>query len=252
VTAPTLKSIAVTPPSPSIAKGLTQQFTATGTYTDSSTQNLTSQVTWNSATPATATITTLGLATGAGVGTSTISATLGAVQGSTVLTVTAATLQLISVTPASPSIAKGLTQQFTATATYSDNSTQNLTASVTWTSATTTVATITASGGLATGVGLGTSNITASLNAVTSPADILTVTVPTLVSIPLSACDVIQNGAYSVADVQRIINEVLGVLPAPNDLNGDGKVDVVDAQIVLNAVLGLGCTTSTNTTLNNL
>ena len=41
VTAATLVSIAVTPPSPSIAKGLTQQFTATGTYTDNSTQNLT-------------------------------------------------------------------------------------------------------------------------------------------------------------------------------------------------------------------
>ena len=41
---------------------------------------------------------------------------------------------------------KGATQQFTATGTYSDSSTQNLTASVTWASATTTVATITAGG----------------------------------------------------------------------------------------------------------
>ena len=37
VTAATLVSIAVTPANPSIAKGTTQQFTATGTYTDSST-----------------------------------------------------------------------------------------------------------------------------------------------------------------------------------------------------------------------
>ena len=34
-----------------IAKGPTQQFTATGTYTDDSTQNLTSAVTWTSAQP---------------------------------------------------------------------------------------------------------------------------------------------------------------------------------------------------------
>ena len=40
----TLQSIAVTPSSPSIAKGTTVQFTATGTYSDSTTQNLTSQV----------------------------------------------------------------------------------------------------------------------------------------------------------------------------------------------------------------
>ena len=43
-----LVSIAVTPANPSIGKGATQQFTATGTYSDSSTQNLTSSVTWSS------------------------------------------------------------------------------------------------------------------------------------------------------------------------------------------------------------
>jgi uncharacterized protein YjdB len=75
-------------------------------------------------------------------------------------TVTQATLRSIAVTPASPTIAKGATQQFTATGTYSDGSTHNLTTSVVWTSATPTVATIVA-GGLATGVGQGTSNITA-------------------------------------------------------------------------------------------
>ena len=66
-----------------------QQFTATGTYSDNSTQNLTSQVTWASATHSTATITAGGLATGVGAGTSSISATLGLVVGSTVLTVSA-------------------------------------------------------------------------------------------------------------------------------------------------------------------
>ena len=48
VSGASLLSIAVTPANPSIAKGLTQQFKATGTYTDTSTQDLTSQVTWSS------------------------------------------------------------------------------------------------------------------------------------------------------------------------------------------------------------
>src|SRR6185312_13878603 len=126
VTATTLQSIAVTPANPSITKGATQQFTATGTFSDNSTQNLTSQVTWTSATPAVATISSTGLATGVAIGTSSISAALSGVTGSTVLTVTAATLQSIAVTPANPSITKGATQQFTATGTFSDNSTQNL------------------------------------------------------------------------------------------------------------------------------
>ena len=43
---PTLTSIAVTPANPTIQFGGTQQFAATGTYSDGSTQNLTGSVTW--------------------------------------------------------------------------------------------------------------------------------------------------------------------------------------------------------------
>jgi len=56
-----------------------------------------------------------------------------------------------------------------------------------------------------------------------------------------SKCDVNQDGSTSVADVQLVINEALGVSPATQDLNGDGLVNVVDVQIVINAALGLGC-----------
>ena len=48
VTGATLVSLAVTPPDPSVAKGSTLQFTATGTFTDGTNQNLTTQVTWSS------------------------------------------------------------------------------------------------------------------------------------------------------------------------------------------------------------
>jgi hypothetical protein len=233
VTAATLQSISVTPANPTITKGLTEQFTATGTYSDSSTQNLTTSVTWASGTPGTATITTGGLATGAGVGTSSISATSGSVVGSTLLTVTAATLQSIAVTPANPTITKGLTEQFTATGTYSDSSTQNLTTSVTWASGTPGTATIT-TGGLATGAGVGTSSISA------TSASVVGSTVLTVMA--LTECDVNHDGIINVGDVQSVINEALGVTPASNDLNGDGTVSVVDVQISINAVLGLGCT----------
>src|SRR5215813_12347736 len=46
VTASALMSIEVTPPNPSVAKGSNTHFTATGVFSDKSTQNLTSQVTW--------------------------------------------------------------------------------------------------------------------------------------------------------------------------------------------------------------
>ncbi len=127
VTAATLVSIGVTPATSSIAKGLTRQFTATGTYTDASTQNLTTTATWGSSDQETASISNAGgsqgLASSAAVGSTSISATFNGVTGSTTLTVTAATLVSIGVTPATPSVAKGLTRQFTATGTYTDAST---------------------------------------------------------------------------------------------------------------------------------
>jgi hypothetical protein len=93
VTPATLVSIAVTPANPSIAKGGTQQFTATGTFSDSTTQVLSNAV-WASATPGVATSNATGLATGVGAGTSTISGTVGSITGSTLLTVTPATYLL--------------------------------------------------------------------------------------------------------------------------------------------------------------
>ena len=92
--APTLSSIAVTPTNPTVLVGAGQQFTATGTYSDTSTQNLSSQVTWTSSNTASATINASGLATGVSVGTTTISAALTGVTGSTTLTVQTAPLAI--------------------------------------------------------------------------------------------------------------------------------------------------------------
>ena len=73
-------------------------------------------MTWASATTTVATISRRrGWPRRSGTGTSTISATLDGISGSTVLTVTAPVLQSIAVTPANPSLAKGETEQFTAT-----------------------------------------------------------------------------------------------------------------------------------------
>jgi len=88
VTAPVLVSIAVTPINPSIAARNQQQFTATGTYSDGSKQNLTSSATWTSSAPSVATVSSGGLATGVAAGSTTIKATLGSITGSTGLTVT--------------------------------------------------------------------------------------------------------------------------------------------------------------------
>lgn len=192
VTPAALVSIEVTPAAASVANGLTQQFTATGVFSDQSTQDLTSQVTWASSDVAIATVSNAagsnGLASTAGVGNTTVSATSGDVTGDTTLTVTAATLLSIEVSPATVSVANGSTQQFTATGLYTDNTTQDLTTQATWTSSDNAVATISnAAGsiGLATTVGLGSATVSATNGSVTGDAA-LTVTAATLVTIDVS------------------------------------------------------------------
>ena len=161
--APTLMSIAVTPTNSNVFISATQQFTATGTYSDGSTQNLTTQVTWTSSNTSMATINATGLARGVSAGTTTISAALGSVSNSTMLTVKAPPiLTSITVTPVNPNIWKGASLQFTATGTYLDGSTNNLSSQVAWTSSNTGVATINTSG-LAIGVATGTTTISAML-----------------------------------------------------------------------------------------
>src|SRR5260370_29507708 len=104
VIATALATIAVTPSNPSIPKGNQQQFLATGTFTDGSTQNLTSSATWSSLNTAAATINASEAATGVGTGSATIQAASGSISGTTTLTLTPPALSSITGSPASPSI----------------------------------------------------------------------------------------------------------------------------------------------------
>ena len=80
-------SIAVTPADASILPDRDIQFTATGTYSDGSTDDLTSSVTWSSSVPAAATINRVGAATALAVGRTTIEAAWGSINGSATLNV---------------------------------------------------------------------------------------------------------------------------------------------------------------------
>lgn len=169
----TLVSIAVTPAAGSVTAGTAEQYTATGTYDDESTADVTSLATWTSSDGAHATVSSGGLVTGVTESTAgevTITATIGAVHGDTTLTVAAdpRTLVSIAVTPAAGSVTAGATQQYTATGTYDDASTSVITSTVTWDSSDDTHATISV-GGLVTGVAESTAGevtITATLGAI--------------------------------------------------------------------------------------
>jgi uncharacterized protein YjdB len=178
-----LVSIAVTPATSTIALGTTVQFTAIGSFDDGSTQLLT-PLTWSSSSTSVATIDSTGFASSTGTGTTTITASSGGVSGTAPLTVTAASLVSVAVTPANSSMAVGTTKQFTATGTFSDSSTQDITTTVTWTSSTAAAATINAQG-LASSVATGSTTIKATFGSVSGSTG-LTVLTAHLVSITIN------------------------------------------------------------------
>lgn len=164
---PTLQSITVTQIlDPDVATtlgvGAVRQFTATGNYSDGSTQYLTQAVTWSSASPSIATVSPIGLVTAVAPGTVVISATSGSITGTSSLTVVTAKLTAVALTPASSwSMEVGQTQQFAATAQFGDATIQDVAASAKWTSSAPKVATV-SSAGLVTAISTGTAKISAS------------------------------------------------------------------------------------------
>src|SRR6184192_2314009 len=179
-----LTGITLSPVAASVPVNTTQQFTATGNYSDGSSRDLTALVTWGSSSTAVATVDANGLLTGVAAGSTTISATLGSVTKSTTITVTVPTIASISVTPVGLTLGIGINQQYTATATYSDGSTQDLVNGVTWSSSSSSVTTINSSG-LASTVAAGTTTITATVGAL-SDTSTLTIVPAHLTSIDVS------------------------------------------------------------------
>jgi hypothetical protein len=166
-----LRSIAVTVPSPTLVAGLTEQLTATGTYASGTTGNVTSVANWTTSNSKIASVSAAGLVTGVGAGTATITAAVTETGGTIVtspaasVAVTSKTITAVTVSAPAASIYPFGTDQFSATAAYSDGTSAPVTA--TFASSNTGVATINSTSGLATGVlsaAGGTTNITATVS----------------------------------------------------------------------------------------
>ncbi|MEL0027812.1 MAG: Ig-like domain-containing protein, partial [Perlucidibaca sp.] len=194
VTAVELVSVQVTPTNPDVAKGLKQQFTAMATYSDNSVVDVTqdSNTVWSSSDEAVATVSnatdTKGLVGTVNTGSSEIKAVFGGQTGSSTINVVPVTVSRIDITPTTPSVAKGRTLNLTATAVFNDNSTQNVTSTVTWSSSDRSVADIgNASGskGLVVASKVGKTTITATLGAKSGTTE-LTVTPAELVTISVA------------------------------------------------------------------
>jgi len=157
----TMPSISITPISKNILPGSTQQYQAILTDSAGRMTDVTQSANWISNNISVATINGLGLATGNIAGTCTITGTdpMSGVSDTVTLTVMAPAQLKVTLINTVP-LAIGGNVQVTAVLVYPDNSTKDITNSVTWTSSNSNVATVD-SNGKATGLGGGLCIITA-------------------------------------------------------------------------------------------
>jgi hypothetical protein len=160
--------------------GDTSPMTATWSFLGrGASSDITQEVVWTSSDKTIATIDSSGTVMAVSRGTVTITGTRGPFFGSTTITVVPTTsVKTIAVQPPSPSVPNGAPQMFTATATFADNSTQDVTWPATWSSSNQAVAVVNGPGKIGTIVA-GTSTIAAAFESVSGSTQ-LTVTHPIL------------------------------------------------------------------------
>jgi hypothetical protein len=179
------------PPPPGISFANQTQFglVAIGTFSDGNRLDLTDAVRWTSANPDAATVSNdagiPGITTGVGRrgvltggiqgGTANIIATAGGISGSVNVTVNPATPQSLTITPANGIVALGIPQQCKVTASFSDGSKQDVTASVQWSSLNPDIA-IVNPGGLAYTTGKGMATVSQDPSRLVVAPDLITVT----------------------------------------------------------------------------
>ncbi len=173
----TIQSLAITPATPEVPQGLRLNLRAAGTFSDGSSQDLTFDAGWSSGAPATATVGNVagskGQVAGVAPGSVVITAAFGGQSATVNLTVTAAALQSISVSPVGPTLATLTRFPFTATGRFSNGTTQNITTSATWSSSNPAIATVNAGTGRVTTLVAGTTTISARLDGVAGSSNLL-------------------------------------------------------------------------------
>jgi uncharacterized protein YjdB len=186
-------SVTVSPASASLVVAQTVQLTATPK--DANGNALSGRVvTWSSSNTAVATVSSAGLVRGVTAGSATITATSEGQSGTSAVTVTAAPVASVTVSPTSAAVQPGQTVQLTATTKDANGNT--LTGrTVTWASNGTAAATVSASG-LVTGVATGTAMITATSEGKTGTAMIAVGTPP-----PPAGCAPTGGGRCYYVDV---------------------------------------------------
>jgi hypothetical protein len=210
--APQVTKVQVSPPAPQLtALGATVQLTATAADRLGNPVAAPGTVVWTSANPGIATVSATGLVTAVANGAVPIQAAVGAVTGQTTVTVQQAPASLV-VTPDSAMLTTQLPTVQLAVQVRDANDHPIAAPAVTWTSSSTQIATVSATG-LVTAV----TNGTAWVRAVSGPARDSAKIVVRLNAPPVAVADVYSTAMDSTITVTApglLANDTLGVPPA--------------------------------------
>ena len=257
--APVLSAITVTPATKSIAKGTTLQLTATGTYSDGKQTSLNSVVTWQVSPANLATVDAQGNLKAEAQGVAQVSATYQTVSGSASITIGPAALLQITIGASQFSLPVGESESLTATGSYTDGTTQDLSSSATWQASPQNLVTISANGNLK-ALSVGSVQLSATYNGVTgnasftvAPAALLSlaVSVPQP-SLPLGESEpLVANGTYSDSTVTNLTQSVTWqVSPSTRaTIDGKGNLTAISQGAVQVSATYQGVTTSAQVTM---
>jgi uncharacterized protein YjdB len=178
-----VESLSISQSSATISVGMTLRVRLDAEFDDGTSRDVSNEATWTTSNAAVASVAGPAI-TAESQGTATITAAFGDQTATVAITVSAAALTGIQVTPGNAVTALGLTRQFTATGVFGDGTNRNITEQITWAATPGTIATITPTD-LVTPVAVGTATITASSAGITASTT-LRITAATLVSIEVS------------------------------------------------------------------
>ncbi|MEC4727344.1 Ig-like domain-containing protein [Shewanella sp. D64] len=175
VTDASLVELIVSPANASIAVGVEQEYTATGIFSDGNSKDLTRASFWTSSDVGIASINHTGIATSYLPSEVHVTARYIGFTATAELTVTPAELSYIQVTPVDIKVPKGTEGQFEARAYYTDNRSEDITLLASWTSVNEEivhVGTGSVYGGFASALNLGSTQVDAQFNGMSSTANV--------------------------------------------------------------------------------
>lgn len=180
----------------SLTAGSTSQLTATASFSDGSQQNVTNTASWQSSNTQVATIDASGLVQAAAAGTTTVTATYGSLSRQVQVHVQSASAPpptVVGVVVTGPiTVGVGGSTQLTATATLSNGTQVDVSASAGWSSSNALLATVSVDGRVS-GLLAGLVNITATYQGVSAQVQV-TVQAPVLQSITIVGASSVKLG----------------------------------------------------------